>query len=143
MTSSRLNAQLSFPTSKRLTVIICGAARAAPELASNNMVRTIFFMILPVNSIRFPGGKQTDGQQRQRAEPYFSLRGSQDQAFRPRTACRHARYLFTNAITTIPATSAHLINNMRPHGDAPINPPWINSALSAPLAIVPATARCP
>lgn len=42
ITSSRLNAHLSLPTSKRLTVITCGAASAAAELVSNRNARILF-----------------------------------------------------------------------------------------------------
>ena len=44
MTSSRSKAHLSLPTSKRLTVITCGAARALPAQASNKRESTVFFI---------------------------------------------------------------------------------------------------
>src|SRR5699024_11648132 len=49
ITSSRLNAHLSLPTSKRLTVITCGAASAAAELVSNRNVRILFFIIFVIH----------------------------------------------------------------------------------------------
>lgn len=110
MTSSRLNAHLSFPTSKRLTVITCGAANATPEVASRSAGRSIFSFVMPVHQ---KGSRVANRLTIARTMPptphsicviltnHRSVRGFSCRIRGTRT------YRFVSAIATISTTSAH------------------------------------
>src|SRR5690606_8509135 len=73
MTSSRLNAQLSLPTSNRLTVMTCGAANALLAQVRSKRESSVFFICYLTLSEGFPGREQADGRQYQRAQHHLCL----------------------------------------------------------------------
>lgn len=92
ITSSRLNAHLSLPTSKRLTVITCGAASAAAELVSNRNARILFFHHFRNPSKRFESRKQADDHQHYRTYRPFEFSHPHKPWCRTIFILPHARY---------------------------------------------------